>query len=202
MAATGRWQVQEWSLSRAPVWACQRYRHHVPALHTPHTATLGNPICCQAKSQANIAGRRHYSAGTIEGPDHYWMDGIISRRLWCFERAVNVPHSSIKTTYPSWDELRGRISLEEMPRGGHTKNTVPLPRSKAPTDHLRVYRSSSPSPAAVICSTGSVQHLDPTQETCATVAHHANHTGPIRQHDLDHTDHTRSGIDLSASKYL
>ena len=38
----------------------------------------------------------------------------------------------------------------------------------------------------------------PAQETCATVDD-ADYTGPTRQHELDHT---RSRIDISASKYL
>ena len=35
---------------------------------------------------------------------------------------------------------------------------------------------------------------NPTQGTYATVVHHADDTGPTRQHELDHTDHTGLGI--------
>ena len=42
---------------------------------------------------------------------------------------------------------------------------------------------------------------DPTQETCATVDNNADYAGAIRQHELDHTDHTRWGVDdMSALK--
>ena len=44
-----------------------------------------------------------------------------------------------------------------------------------------------------LCST------DPPQETCGTVVH-TDHTAPIRQHELDHTDPTDQ--DVSYLEYL
>ena len=74
--------------------------------------------------------------------------------------------------------------------------------------YLSVYtdRSCSSSPSVVrgctkyrIC----IYSTDPTQETCCYAVDHEGYTAPTRQHELNHTDHTRSGIDdLSALKDL
>ena len=55
-----------------------------------------------------------------------------------------------------------------------------------------MYGNGSPPPAVVRCCAGSVQYRSSNHPmTCATVAvDHADCTGPIRQLELDHTDHT------------
>ena len=62
-------------ISIVPACASRRFRHTKAAIGTtPHTATTGCFHLCQAIAETTIACNRHYSTGTIEGPQP-WTPG-------------------------------------------------------------------------------------------------------------------------------